>query len=115
MAIFSSHLLDATNGSHAGNIDVIIYQIKKNGDKEIFCESKSDDGGRIHKDCLLYTSDAADDTKCEYEMICKTGDYFSGKRIISEINIKFKMEDNNKKYHIPIIISKNSYTVWWSK
>ena len=29
MAIFSSHLLDATNGSHAGNIDVIIYQIKK--------------------------------------------------------------------------------------
>ena len=38
MAIFSSHLLDATNGSHAGNIDVIIYQIKKNGDKEIFCE-----------------------------------------------------------------------------
>ena len=50
MAIFSSHLLDATNGSHAGNIDVIIYQIKKNGDKEIFCESKSDDGGRIHKE-----------------------------------------------------------------
>ena len=40
MAIFSSHLLDATNGSHAGNIDVIIYQIKENGDKEIFFESK---------------------------------------------------------------------------
>ena len=111
MAIFSSHLLDATNGSHAGNFDVLIYQIKKNGDKEIFCESKSDDGGRIHKEFDL----SDDDTKCEYEMICKTGDYFSEKRIISEINIKFKMEDNNKKYHIPIIISKNSYTVWWSK
>ena len=95
MAIFSSHLLDATNGSHAGNINVIIYQIKENGNKEF---DLSDD-----------------DTRCEYEMICKTGDYFSEKRIISEINIKFKMEDNNKKYHIPIIISKNSYTVWWSK
>ena len=35
-------------------------------------------------------------------MICKTGGfYFSRKRIVSEINIKFKMEDNNKKYHIP--------------
>ena len=111
MAIFSSHLLAATNGSHAGNIDVIIYQIKENGDKEIFFESKSDDGGRIHKEFDL----SDDDTKCVYEMICKTGDYFSEKRIISEINIKFKMEDNNKKYHIPIIISKNSYTVWWSK
>ena len=111
MAIFSSHLLDATNGSHAKNVDVIIYQIKKNGDKEIFFATKSDDGGRIHKEFDL----SDDDTKCEYEMICKTGDYFSEKRIISEINIKFKMEDNNKKYHIPIIISKNSYTVWWSK
>ena len=111
MAIFSSHLLDATNGTHAENIDVIIYQIKENGDREIFFEIKSDDGGRIHKEFDL----SDDDTKCEYEMICKTGDYFSEKRIISEINIKFKMEDNNKKYHIPIIISKNSYTVWWSK
>ena len=111
MAIFSSHLLDATNGSHAKNVDIIIYQIKKNGDKEIFFETKSDDRGSIHKEFDL----SDDDTRCEYEMICKTGDYFSEKRIISEINIKFKMEDNNKKYHIPIIISKNSYTVWWSK
>ena len=53
MAIFSSHLLDATNGSHAKNVDVIIYQIKKNGDKEIFFETKSDDGGRIHKEFNL--------------------------------------------------------------
>ena len=60
MAIFSSHLLDATNGSHAGNIDVIIYQIKKNGDKEIFFETKSDDGGRI---CLLYTSPSPRDQR----------------------------------------------------
>ena len=110
MAIFSSHLLDATNGSHAENIDVIIYQIKENGDKEIFFESKSDDGGRIHKEFDL----SDDDTKCEYEMICKTGDYFSEKKIISEVVIKFRMTDPNKKYHIPIIISPNGYSIWWS-
>ena len=40
---------------------------------------------------------------------------FQKKKIVSEINIKFKMEDQNKKYHVPIIISKNGYTVWWSK
>ena len=111
MAIFSSHLLDATNGSHAGKVDVIIYQINENGDKAIYCETKSDEGGRINEEFDL----SEKDTKCEYEMICKSGKYFSEERIVSEINIKFKMEDNNKKYHIPIIISKNSYTVWWSK
>tara|TARA_Y100001970_G_scaffold277612_2_gene382086 strand:+ start:2381 stop:2716 length:336 start_codon:yes stop_codon:yes gene_type:complete len=111
MAIFSSHLLDATNGSHAGNVEVVIFQIKKNGEKKLFYETKSDSAGRINQEFEL----SKDDCKCEYEMICKTGKYFSEKKIISEINIKFRMEDQNQKYHIPIIISKNSYTVWWSK
>ena len=66
MATFSSHLLDATNGSHAANVDVIIYQINENGKKKVFCETKSDEGGRILQEfelskddcncCLLYTS-----------------------------------------------------------
>jgi 5-hydroxyisourate hydrolase-like protein (transthyretin family) len=47
VATFSSHLLDATNGSHAGSIEVIIYQVKENGERKVFCETKSDDGGRI--------------------------------------------------------------------
>ena len=34
MATFSSHLLDATNGSHAANVEVIIYQINENGKKK---------------------------------------------------------------------------------
>ena len=47
MATFSSHLLDATNGSHAANVDVIIYQISESGEKKVFCKTKSDEGGRI--------------------------------------------------------------------
>ena len=111
MAILSSHLLNSVNGTHASNVDIIIYQIKSNGEKKIFFKTKTDDGGRVLKEFNL----SNDDCKSEYEMVCKTGDYFSEKKIVSEINIKFKMEDQNKKYHIPIIISKNSYTVWWSK
>ena len=111
MAIFSSHLLDATNGSHAANVDVIIYQINENGEKKVFFETKSDEGGRILQEFEL----SKEDCKCEYEIVCKTGKYFNEKKIISEINIKFKMEKPNKNYHIPIIISKKSYTVWWSE
>ena len=36
-------------------------------------------------------------------------------RIVSEIVIKFKMSDPKKKYHLPIIISPNGYSIWWSK
>ena len=110
MAILSSHLLNSVNGTHASGVKIIIYQIKKSGEKNIFFETKTDLGGRILKDFQL----SDDDCTCDYEMICKTSDYFSEKKIISEIIIKFKMENPKKKYHIPIIISPNGYSIWWS-
>ena len=36
-------------------------------------------------------------------------------RIVSEIVVRFNMENPNKKYHIPIIISPNGYSIWWSE
>tara|TARA_B100000945_G_scaffold20310_1_gene14618 strand:+ start:1256 stop:1591 length:336 start_codon:yes stop_codon:yes gene_type:complete len=110
MATFSSHLLNSVNGSHANNIEITIYQIKPNGEKKIFYNTKTDDEGRVLKEFDLDNEDC----KAEYEMICKTGDYFLEKKVVSEITVKFKMVDSNKKYHIPIIISPNGYTIWWS-
>jgi len=110
MATLSSHLLNSVNGTHASGVKIIIYQIKKSGEKNIFFETKTDLGGRILEDFEL----SDDDCRCDYEMICKTADYFSEKKIISEITIKFKMENPKKKYHIPIIISPNGYSIWWS-
>ena len=40
---------------------------------------------------------------------------FLKKKVVSEIIIKFKMEDPKKKYHLPIIISPNGYSIWWSQ
>ena len=55
-------------------------------------------------------------------MVIKTENYFKNQiskdwtnRIISDVVIRFKMDDDNKKYHIPLIISPNGYSVWWSK
>ncbi len=110
MATLSSHLLNSVNGTHASNVDIIIYQIKSNGEKKVFYESKTDAGGRLLKEFNLNDEDC----KSDYEMVCKTGDYFSEEKVVSEITIKFKMKDPKKKYHIPIIISPNGYSAWWS-
>ena len=111
MATLSSHLLNSVNGTHACGVEVIINQIKSSGEKVIFFESETDNGGRILKDFDL----SKDDCNCDYEMVCKTSDYFSEKKIVSEIIIKFRMEDPKKKYHLPIIISPNGYSIWWSQ
>ena len=111
MATLSSHLLNSVNGTHASGVKVIINQINSSGEKVIFFKSETDNGGRILKDFNLST----DDCNCDYEMVCKTADYFSEKKIVSEITIKFRMEDPKKKYHLPIIISPNGYSIWWSQ
>ena len=111
MATISSHLLNSIDGTHANGVKITIYQINSSGKKKIFFETETDEGGRILKDFKL----SNDDCICEYEMVCKTADYFSEKKIVSEIIIKFKMEDPKKKYHLPIIISPNGYSIWWSK
>ena len=111
MATLSSHLLNSVDGTHACGVRVIINQINSSGEKVIFFESETDNGGRILKDFDL----SKDDCNCDYEMVCKTADYFSEKKIVSEIIIKFRMEDPKKKYHLPIIISPNGYSIWWSQ
>ena len=111
MATLSSHLLNSVDGTHASGVKVIIHQINSSGDKVIFFETETDEGGRILKDFEL----SNDDCNCDYEMIYKTADYFSEKKIVSEITIKFRMEDPKKKYHLPIIISPNGYSIWWSQ
>ena len=111
MATLSSHLLNSVNGTHAAGVKVIIYQINSSGDKKIFFETKTDESGRVMKNFKM----SNDDCNCNYEMLCKTSEYFSKKKIVSEIVIRFKMEDPEKKYHLPIIISPNGYSIWWSE
>ena len=111
MATISSHLLNSVDGTHANGVKVTIYQINSFGEKKIFFETETDEGGRILKDFEL----SNDDCNCDYEMIYKTADYFSEKKIVSEITIKFRMENPKKKYHLPIIISPNGYSIWWSQ
>ena len=110
MATLSSHLLNSVNGKHANDVVVIIYKIKSNGEKKVFYKTKTDSDGRLLKEFKLDDEDC----KSEYEMVCKTGDYFSEKKIISQVVVKFKMTNPHKKYHIPIIISPNGYSIWWS-
>ena len=98
MAIFSTHLLNSINGTHASDVEIIIYK-SKNDNKVVFLEDKTDSSGRMLKEFEL----TKEDCESDYEMI------------INSISVKFKMKDSEKKYHIPLIISPNGYSIWWSK
>ena len=114
MAVLSSHLLNGVDGTHAGEVTVTLIQIAADGERSIVFEEKSDQGGRFQQDVAVVT-DAG------YEMVIASGAYFSGReipvtgtQILHEIVIRFSMPDPDARYHIPVIMSPNSYSCWWS-
>jgi len=118
MAIFSSHILDSLNGKHAANVTFSIFKINSEGIKDLFFESLTDEEGRLTREIEL----SREDCSCTFEMVVQIGDYFKTNskeifkdRIVTEIVVRFNMKDPTKKYHIPIIISPNSYSIWWSE
>ena len=111
MAIFSTHLLNSIDGTHASDVEIIIYKLNNNK-KVVFLEDKTDSSGRMFKEFEL----TKEDCESDYEMIINSGKYFRNtSEIINLISVKFKMKDSEKKYHIPLIISPNGYSIWWSK
>ena len=115
MAIVSSHALNGMNGTHAGEFPVRLINITKNS--EIFSTSM-DNNGRLEENVDLSLTDAID----KFELIFDTGVYWnsfglssSDNQIISEVVLRFSMPNKNARYHMPLILSPNSYSTWSSQ
>ena len=115
MAIVSSHTLNGTNGTHAGEFPVRLINITKNS--EIFSTS-IDSHGRLEENVDLSLTDEID----KFELIFDTGVYWnsfglssSDNQIISEVVLRFSMPNKNARYHMPLILSPNSYSTWSSQ
>ena len=111
MAIFSTHLLNSVNGTHAAHVKIIIYRIHEDK-RNIFIKGETDNSGRMQNEFEL----SKEDCESDYEMIIDSGNYFNDiGEIVNEISVKFNMKDPKKKYHMPLIISPYGYSIWWSK
>ena len=107
--------LNGLNGTHASEISVMLKNLNNN---DIIFEIPMAIGGRLNQ----FISNEKVDEQATYELVFKTGNYWEKvmndknyQNIIQDIVIRFKMPNNNKKYHFPIILSPNSYSTWWSQ
>lgn len=117
MAIVSSHTLDSVLGTHAGGIEVELFRLSESGEKTRVFHAHTDPGGRLEQDVPL----APEHLRSQYELVFQTGEYFAahqvanlGQRIMKEVVVRFCMPEMDEKYHIPLMLSPNSYSVWWS-
>ena len=77
-----------------------------------------DNNGRLEESVDLSLTDATD----KFELIFDTGAYWhsfglsgSDNQIISEVVLRFSMPSKNARYHMPVILSPNSYSTWSSQ
>ena len=118
MATVSSHILDSVNGGCATGIRVELYRISAESEKDLLFDTLADAEGRIVESVDI--SDA--NSEIEYELVFHSAEYFAGQPITTEIDpvmktvvIRFSMPDAEKRYHLPLMLSPHSYSVWSSK
>ena len=116
MAIISSHTLDSVLGTHAGGIEVELFRLETNGARVSVFHTRTDEGGRLSEDVALQPKHASE----TYELVFHTGDYFRNHavaslepRIMNEVVVRFCMPNPKGQYHMPMMLSPNSYSVWW--
>ena len=117
MATLSTHTLNSVDGTHAGGVRLTLTQLMADGGRKLILDSATDEGGRFAETLALSVADTA----CRYEMVLQTGEYFTrqavpvtGTQIMREVVVRFEMPDVDGKYHIPLMLAPNSYSVWWS-
>ena len=100
--------------AHAGGISVKLHNLAT-GDK--LFDTTMDDGGRLFQDIAKNLIDPT----AKYELVFATGAYWqarnisrSGEQIMEEVVVRFAIPDTTARYHIPVILSPNSYSIWWS-
>ena len=115
MATLSTHTLNSVDGTHAGGIRVVVFRIGPGGVRVQLLDTVTDPGGRFQESV---ETGGADD---RYEMVLHTGAYFAGRgvpvaglQIHDEVVIRFAMPDPQARYHMPLMLAPNSYSVWFS-
>ena len=114
MATVSSHILDATNGDHAGGIRAVLNCIQADRTEMVFDVIASAEG-RISEEVELgqYSNNT------EFELVLHSADYFraNAQEVDSPVEvivIRFRMSDDAGRYHLPVMLSPHSYSTWWS-
>jgi len=117
MATVSSHILDSVIGDHAGGIRVECYRLSDAGARQQVFNAIANEEGRIAE--TVSVDSAQQDAR--YELVFHTAAYFKDKsipaaekQIMAEVVVRINMPDAEARYHIPLVLSPHSYTIWWS-
>lgn len=115
MATVSSHILDSVSGKSALGIRCQLFQLDGESARNLVFDIAADDEGRIAQVVDIDHGNRGS----EFELVFHARDYFGAQSlavgsIVKTVVIRFVMEDDAKRYHLPLMLSPHSYSTWWS-
>lgn len=115
MAILSTHTLNSVDGTHAGGITLSLLMIDGQGVSTKLLDGKTDEGGRFSGEIPSQKIDV----HADYQLVLNTAEYFatrdlpdSGRTVLDQVVVRFKMPDADSRYHIPFMLAPHAYSVW---
>ena len=111
MPSVSTHVLNSENGTHVSGLTVTLTHVQSDGIRKIIFSNKTDTGGR-----LVETFDFPLINEEFFGIEFKLSDIHIRKKGIycSDIIFRVSFSSENEKFHIPIIVSQNGASSWWS-
>lgn len=106
----STHILDIGTGMPAPNIAVKLFRQSAGGEWTEIADGITDSNGRI-ADFLPSDQNNSGIFKLRFA----TSDYFARQKqnsVYPYIEVVFKIENNDRHYHIPITVSANGYSTY---
>ena len=110
MATLTSHTLNGTDGTHAGGIGVTLTNLNTGA---VVLSAQMDKGGRLSE----HIASGRVETNARYELVFDIAAYWNARNTpatITQIALRFMMTDPDGRYHMPVILNPNSYSMWCS-
>ncbi len=114
MATLSSHVLDSVTGTHAGGIRIECFKRLAGGETVLMFDVNASAEGRM-TEIVDIEADA------ELELVFHSANYFQtmhlpddGFQVMNTVVVRISIPQPDHIYHVPIMLSPHSYSVWWS-
>lgn len=117
MAIITSHVLDSVKGTHAAGIRIACFRKNVTSQTTLLFDKMADEQGRIHEEIVI----SSDGESNEIELVFFAAEYFKSLKqsdlhgqIMDTVVVRLNLNDSKGSYHVPVMLSPHSYSVWWS-
>jgi 5-hydroxyisourate hydrolase len=106
--MLTTHVLDTSTGQPAARIAVMLFAVDGNVRTHVSTSVTNADG-RTDNPMAEIVSPGM------YELIFSVAPYFATQNIAAfydEITIRFRVEDINRKYHVPLLLAQWGYSTY---